>query len=313
MVVEDDRSDPSQAQQACQDLVTERHVFLLLGLSGADEISACAHYARSAGVPYVSVGAPRRPLAGLGQYFAVSETYSQQAAPLAGYIKKTYTRRCRSVLMIAEDTANVDDAVTAFRQACPGVDVLRVPVSDRGEPYGAELCAGRASAYRAVYPLTSATFFLQMASAARSCAPRYVGVGITLGLDAVAASFCRQGGRSNHMRFLSPAPAFADSDRFDRAFRRAASREGVTANDVGWLLWGLDATLDRLLHRAGTHLTRRGFVRAVEGAEVNVDGWTRLRFSASDHFGGRSFSLLTNVCSGGGGHFETLKAGVSGL
>ena len=86
VVVQDDGSDPSQAQQACQEMVTQRQVFMLVGVTGADEIAACARYAQSAGVPYLSVGAAQRPLSGLGGYFAVSETYAQQASPLATYV-----------------------------------------------------------------------------------------------------------------------------------------------------------------------------------------------------------------------------------
>jgi branched-chain amino acid transport system substrate-binding protein len=313
VVVRNDHDDPSQALDACRRMVVKEHAFLLLGVSGPDQVAPCARYAQSAGVPYLSVGTTHRALEGLGNYFAVSESFAQQAAPLAAYVKKTYARDCVHVLMIAEDRFNVDDAVNAFRRACPGVHVQRIPANDTGASYGSRLCAGPISNYRAVYPLTSAVFFLQMARAAHSCAPRYVGVGITMGLDLVADAFCSEGGRSNELRFLSPAPAFADSQRFDPGFERAAESDGVLPDDIGWLLWGLDQSLRMLLEHAGPDLSRQGFIQKAANARISVSGFGRLQFSPSDHFGGRAFSLLTNVCSGGGGHYETLRANVSGF
>jgi ABC-type branched-subunit amino acid transport system substrate-binding protein len=313
VVVRDDRNERSRARHVCQQLVTRDHAFLLLGATGPEQAVACAHYAQSAGVPYLSLGTTGRRLAGLGNYFALSESYAQQASPVASYVKRTYTRDCGRVLMIAERGSDLDDAVRAFRRACRGVHVRRVRANEVGTSYGSVLCSGTAPSYRAVYPLTSQAFFLQLARAARPCDPRYVGVGVTMGLDALADTFCAEGGRTNHLRFLSPAPAFADSQRFDPGFERAAESAGVLPDDIGWLLWGTNQAVHLLLEQTGSDLSRHAFIRTAANASVNVNGFGRLQFSPSNHFGGRAFSLLTNVCSGGGGHYETLRADLSGF
>ena len=44
---------------------------------------------------------------------------------------------------------------------------------------------------------------------------------------------------------------------------------------------------------------------------MNVNGYAHLEYTPSDHFGARTFSVLTNVCSGSGGHHGTRHADVS--
>jgi branched-chain amino acid transport system substrate-binding protein len=313
VVVQDDQYNPSHAQQVCQQMVVQDHAFMLVGGAGTDQIVACAQYAQSVGVPYLSAGVTQGALSRFGNYFSLSETYVQQASPLAKYIKRAFHASCGQVKMIAEDTPNFDDAVSAFLRACPGTKVERVPKNDNGGQYGTELCTGTISNYRAVYPLVSPIFFLQMTGAAQACKPQYTGIGITQGIDVVADTFCKQGGRSGELQFFSPAPAFANSDRFDPTFRKAAAKAGVKADDIGWLLWGLNATLRELLMNAGSNLSRPGFVNRTSTARVSVNGYAHLEYAPSNHFGARTFSVLTNVCSGGGGHCVTRYANVSGF
>jgi hypothetical protein len=164
-----------------------------------------------------------------------------------------------------------------------------------------------------VYPLVSPVWFLQMTASAQSCHPQYTGIGISQGIDTVADTFCKQGGNNGDLKFFSPAPAFFNSDHFDPNFRRAAAKDGVKADDFGWLLWGLNATIGQLLLQAGRNLSQQGFVRSTSTARVSVNGYGPLQYSPSNHFGARAFNVLTNVCSGGGGHYETAFANVSGF
>ena len=313
VVLRDDRNDPSAAVDACRELATKDHAFLVIGISGPAQVAGCARFAQRAGVPYLSLGAAQRPLAGLGNYFALSETYAQQTPSLVTYLKRTYTRECGRMLMVTSRSASVDDAVRAFRKACRGAKVERVPASGAPETVGSRLCAGDARTHRVVYPLVDPRFFLQMARAARSCAPPFVGVGVTMGLDGVADAFCRHGGRTGELRSLSPAPAFADALRFDSGFERAAEAARVPPDDLGWLLWGMSRSVGALLEQTGSQLSRHAFIQTASTASVSVDGFGRLQFSPSNHFGGRAFSLLSTICSGGTGHYRTLRANVSGL
>jgi hypothetical protein len=312
-VLRDDRNDRANALRACREMARKDHAFLLVGMSSPEPIDACARFAQRAGLPYLSLGGAERHLAGLGNYFALSESYAQQTPAIVSYLRRTYTHDCTQVLMVAPRVSTFDDAVSAFRHTCPGGQVERVPASVAAETVGSHLCVGPARTDRVVYPLVDPQFFLRMARAARSCAPPYVGVGVTMGLDGVADAFCRQGGHSRELRFLSPAPAFADALRFDSGFERAAETAMVPPDDVGWLLWGMSGSVGALLEQVGSQLSRHSFIQNASTASVSVDGFGRLQFSSANHFGGRAFSLLTNVCSGGTGHYVTLRANVSGF
>src|SRR5207302_4729824 len=138
-----------------------------VGGAGTDQIVACAHYAQSVGVPYLSAGVNQQYLAQLSDYFAVSESYPQQVGPLVQYMKKTFTGNCSQVIMIAEDTPNFDDAVRTFQQDCPGATVQRVSKNgnDAGS-VGGQLCLGTTPRYAAVFPLVAPVYFLEMAGAA---------------------------------------------------------------------------------------------------------------------------------------------------
>ena len=45
---------PSQAVAACKTLVQDKHVFLLVGAAGTDQIVECAKYAATAHIPYLA-------------------------------------------------------------------------------------------------------------------------------------------------------------------------------------------------------------------------------------------------------------------
>ena len=57
--LEDDKYNPSGAVAACKKLVEQDKVFLIIGAAGADQLAACAKYANSVGVPYLSEGIAR--------------------------------------------------------------------------------------------------------------------------------------------------------------------------------------------------------------------------------------------------------------
>src|SRR5207253_8800545 len=115
VVFEDDGYNPSQAVTGCKKMVQEDHVFMLVGLGGTDQIAACAQYAASVGVPYVSEGTTEQGLSTLSNYFGLSMTYKAQGLLLAQYMKNVL--HVTRVGMIRGNTANFDDAHTAFRQA----------------------------------------------------------------------------------------------------------------------------------------------------------------------------------------------------
>ena len=303
VVFQDDQYNPSHARLVCQQMAEQDNAFLLVGGGGTDQIQACAQYAASQGIPYLSAGVTEIGLSQLANYFALSKSYAQQAPMLASYVKQKFRPRASRVAMVATNTANFDDAVQAFQQAYPGVAVFRPEKNERGSSMAGRLCTGTVKNFDVVFPLVAPTYYLEMAGAAK-CNPQYVGVGITMGLDSVARLGCDS--RSTEgARFFSPAPAFADSNRFDGGFRRAGG-----SDDIMWLLWGLSKTLHQLFLKAGPNLTREGFIASTSRASVRTGIYPDIQYSRSNHFGAKQVHLLRNVCQGGG-RYVTERAFVS--
>jgi hypothetical protein len=307
VVFRDDRYNPSYARTVCQEMAEQEHAFLLVGGGGTDQIQACAQYAASQGIPYLSAGVTEIGLSQLGNYFALSMSYAQQAPLLAQYIKHNenkldWSGQNSRVAMVATNTANFDDAAAAFQNAMPGIRVFRPEKNENGASMAGNLCTGTVKNFDVVFPLVAPTYYLQMAGAAK-CNPSYTGVGITMGLDQVARTGCQAGRATEGARFFSPAPAFANSDQYDREFRDAGGTD-----DIMWLIWGLSRTLHQLFAKAGPNLTREGFIQSSSNATVQTGVYPPLRFTPSDHFGANHVSLLKNVCSGSGGYYVTEAA-----
>jgi hypothetical protein len=101
----------------------------------------------------------------------------------------------------------------------------------------------------------------------------------------------------DHMpRFLSPAPAFENSDAFDPAFRAAAAAEGVEPDDVMWIMWGLSKTLHKMLEAAGPDLDRASFIDAVDNLTTSTGVFPDLAYSPDDHFGAHQAHMLKMTC-----------------
>lgn len=304
VVFQDDQYNPSHARAVCQQMAEQQQVFMLLGGGGTDQIQACAQYAASKGIPYLSSGVTEIGLTKLPNYFAFSMSYPAQAPLLAQYIKRNFTTDGARVAMVATNTPNFDDSVAALQQAFPGVKVFRPEKNESGTSMAGNLCTGTLKRYDVVFPLTAPTYYLQMAGAAQ-CRPQYVGVGVTMGLDTVARTGCQAGRATEGARFFSPAPAFADSNKFDPGFRQAA---GSAADDIMWLLWGSSKALHQGFDLAGPNLTREGFIQAMSSASIKTGIFPDLQFSPSDHFGANQVHLLRNVCTGSGGNYVTEAA-----
>jgi branched-chain amino acid transport system substrate-binding protein len=304
VVFQDDQYNPSHARAVCQQMAEEQQVFLLVGGGGTDQIQACAQYAASKGIPYLSAGVTEKGLNTLPNYFAISMSYADQAALLAKYMKANagalgWGGDAAKVAVVATNTPNFDDAVASFTQALPGAKVIRPEKNERGSSMAGQLCTGVIKNYEVVFPLTAPTYFIEMAGASK-CNPRYVGVGVTMGLNTVASTGCRTGGLADS-RFFSPAPAFADSQKYDPRFRAAGG-----SDDIMWLIWGLSATLHQLFDKAGPNLTREGFIASTSRATVKSGVYPDLRYTPTNHFGASQVHILRADC--GSGQFVTEQA-----
>jgi branched-chain amino acid transport system substrate-binding protein len=209
--------------------------------------------------------------------------------------------------MVAEDTPNFDDAVDAFSKALPGADVLRVDKEQNGATIAPNLCTGTLKKYDFVYPLFAPVHYLEMVHAAE-CHPKYLGVGLTQGIDAVANLGCPD---TAGAQFFNPSPAWQDRQKFDPGFEKAVAAGKTTDDDIVWLLWGLMKTVGELLQAAGKNLTREGFIYAAERASIHSGVYPDLHFSPSNHFGATQVHVLENVCKRRGnanGYYVTKEA-----
>jgi hypothetical protein len=217
-----------------------------------------------------------------------------------------------NVAMIAEDTSNFDDAVNAFTKALPAAHVIRVDKDQSGATIAPEICAWTPKKYDFVYPLFAPTHYLEMVHEAQ-CHPKYLGIGLTQGIDAVANLGCPD---TRGAQFFNPSPAWHNRQNFDPAFEKAIAakrqKEGsATDDDIVWLLWGLMKTVGALLKDAGPDLSREGFISAAEQASVHTGVYPDLHFTQSDHFGANQVHVLENVCNGDSGYYITKQSFVS--
>jgi branched-chain amino acid transport system substrate-binding protein len=312
-VFEDDHYDPSVAVTACRKMAEQEHAFLLIGGAGTDQIQACAQWAATQGIPYLSAGVTMVGLSNLPNYFALSMTYPDQAVLLVNYIKHVlHVTDGKKVAMVAEDSSNFDDAVAAFQKAFPGVTVFRPGKNDNGSSMAANLCTGTVKNFQVVFPLVAPVYYLEMAKAA-NCDPQYAGVGLTEGIDTVASAGCAANNSTLGAQFFNPSPAWQGHASFDKGYDTAikAAGKNFPNDDIVWLLWGLMKDVGSLLQQAGKNLTRQGFIYSTEHATVHTGVYPDLRYSSGNHFGARQVHVLKNVCQPRGntsGYYQTLYA-----
>jgi hypothetical protein len=294
VVFQDDQYNPSHARAVCQQMAEEQQVFMLVGGAGTDQIQSCASYAASKGIPYISAGVTEKGLSTLPNYFAVSMTYADQGALLAQYMKAYasdlgWSGDPAKVAVVHTNTPNFDDAVAGFTQAMPGVKIFRPEKNERGSSMAGQLCTGTLKNFEVVYPLAAPTYFIEMAGAAK-CEPRYVGVGVSMGLNTVASTGCQTGGLEGS-RFFSPAPGFNDAQKYDPQFKSAGGTD-----DIMLLLWGLSKTLHQMLDNAGPNLSREGFISSTSSATFKSGVYPDLKYSPQNHFGASQVHVLRADC-----------------
>jgi ABC-type branched-subunit amino acid transport system substrate-binding protein len=323
-VLKNDNYNPSQAVAVCKEMVERDKVFLLYGFAGTDQIQACARYAASVGVPYLSVGVTEYGLDTLANYFAVSLSYAEQAPLLVDMMKTKLGAAREKNGMLRFDTPNFEDAHDAFvanmRDAKMSVVYDRAVGKNAGSAEAQTVVQEmKATGVQNVYVLTSPVWFLQVLQAARTqdYSPQWIGVGITKALDSVASVGCRSG-TINGAKFFSPYPAWADIDRFDADFKKAIRTvypEKEEGDDIMLIPWGIAKILDELLSAPGRDLSRQSFVAAAQKQrDIRTGVYPAVTFSADDHFGGTQVHLNEAQCSGykaGDNRWHTIQSFVS--
>ena len=320
VVVKNDNYNPSQAVAVCKEMVEKDHVFMLLGGAGTDQIQACARYAASVNVPYLSAGVTEVGLTSLSNYFALSMSYPQQGPLLADFLVSDLGGKSEKNGMLRFNTPNFQDAHDAFARgmASQGAS-LAYDRSVSKEANTADATAVvqemQAAGLQNVYVLTSPVWFLQVLRAAsqQNFHPQWIGVGITMTFDTVASVGCGFNNALNGAKFFSPFPAWSNRNQFDPDFAKAVAKFYPQKNggdDFMFSLWGSDKGIWNMLSLPGKNLTRERFVWFLERAQNMFNGiGPHISFSPEDHFGANEVHLDQATCSDRRWH--TIKSFVS--
>jgi ABC-type branched-subunit amino acid transport system substrate-binding protein len=282
-------------------MVEQEKVFVLMGAAGSEQITACARYASTMGVPYLSAGVNEDGLTGLSTYFATSQTYAQQHPALVSYIvNKLHKTKLAIVLNNTPALNETQQSVTKLAEAA-GLDIVRqsrIGKNASDSELLSEANALRTSGAEVVYLLTSPVNFIKLATNAQAQAysPIYMGPGITNGLNIVAEAGCPAIGSA---KFFSPFPQLDVIDNLDPDYQKSYQKyNGGKGDDIGLAEWGLSKVIGSMLQAAGKDLTRQSFIGALEsGREFGTNVYPVVSYSGSIRFGAKSAHLLEADCN----------------
>lgn len=319
VVLKNDQYNPSTAVAVCKEMVEKDHVFLLTGAAGTDQIQACARYAASVGVPYLSAGVTELVLNQLSNYFATSMTYNDQGPLLADMLVADLGGKAEKNGMLTFDTPNFEDARQGFidgmkKQGATIVYERRVSKGSGTSEARTVVQEMKTAGLDNVFVLTSPVWWLQVLQQANTqqFEPQWIGVGISFTFDTVASVGCQGGNSIDGAKVFSPFPAYIDSQKFDPDFQKASAKfyPSKTPDDFMWLSWSAGKTMWDLLKAAGPDLTREKFVYATERVRNEENGiGPVLNFAPDDHFGGNQVHVSEARCSDRKWH--TIKSFVS--
>ena len=304
----DDGFDPNKARTECKRLAEQDEVFLLVGGGGADQIDACARYAASVGVPYISGGVHEtRP--GLGSlavdtYFAVTLTYEQQI-PLLVRLAKSKDLAGEDVALVVADNDSLnnfyDKAAAALGSGVGDRLVLkrRIPKNTTSDApsVGTSICSSGAGVV--VWNASPST--LLNVSKAMACTVTFIGPGLTNGLNIVADVGCPN---LDDALFYSPFPGL-DVMRRDNAFVSAyRQKNNAEPDDIGAAIYGLEKLVGAMLVATGKDLSRESF-QATIAQRKKFETGVFPPTSFTSRFGGTAMHLLRADC--GAGEFVTVR------
>lgn len=306
VILKNDQYNPSTAVAVCKEMVEQDKVFMLVGITGVNQMQACARYAASVGVPYVSPGTTGVVLRELDNYFATSMIWTRQARLLADYLLERQHARRKQNAMLWTDSPNYQATHDRF------VAVMTRRDGPLAYDRSVSQSAGTAEARTAVtemdlagidnvFYLHSPVWFLNVLRQAETQQffPLWTSLGPVIAYDSVARVAC-DGGSGPRVKSLSPWPAFADRARFDARFDKASSHfypAGPESDDVMWQLWAQSKVLEKMLDKPGRKLTRARFINRLERSTIRTGILPTLRYRPDNHFGAAAVHLLSMSCA----------------
>lgn len=318
VVFRNDNYNPSQAVAVCREMVEEESVFLLVGIFGANQIQACARYAVSQAVPYISWGASQIGLRGFPGYFATSMTDEKQARLAADLLVKKHNAKGQQNAVIWSNNPTgqaVRDRFVAAMKARGAEIHLDRSVSQTAGGSEAQTIAREmeiAGIDNAFY-IGRPTFWVQLEQASSNLGEdvQWVSVDQTFGTDELVGMMCRQ---QNGLKaaMLSPVPAFEDRNRFDRKQDKAMQAlYGERGDHTTWRGWAMGRNIAEMLRESPRSLTRRTFVRNVTDATITTGITPKLPYGRGGSFVARKTHLLRADCTAR--RWKTTQTFVSGF
>lgn len=308
VVFEDDQYNPFTAVDRCRKMAEQDKAFLLVGAGGTDQIQACARWAASKGIPYLSAGVTEVGMRNLRNYFAISMSYAQQGPLLAQMIQKeARLASATKVAMVRTNTPNFQDAHDTFVQAFQQTG--RQLVLDRtmsknpsATEYDDTARALATSGAEVVYLLIAPTHYVQLTASSRlppTYRPWWVSVGVVLGLNDVLGTGCPTSnnaiGKALH---FSPFTGIDKTNELDANYNRAyREKHGTDGDDLGWALWGLFKSLHLILDNSGRDLSRQSFIAKTEQSSFESGLFPAVKYTPQNHFGADAVHLLQANCS----------------
>jgi ABC-type branched-subunit amino acid transport system substrate-binding protein len=304
VVARDDHFDPATARSVCKELVEKEKVFLLIGGAGVDQIKSCAEYAASVGVPYLSPGVTEGPFRALQNYFALSETYTQQNVQIAQYLKNTVKKT--KIGMVLTDSPLLNETEASFKAEAKknGLQVVYSGrlAKDAGKTQtDTQVSNLKGKGAQVVYSLISPTVFTYLVSSAKQQAfqPTFVGPGLSVGVNLVAVATCSPPPYPD-VRPMSPMVQLDVIDKYDPAYKPAYRKANGSRqpDDIGILLWGIEKTTRLMLEAAGPNISRQSFLKAAaSGKSFASNVFAPVKFGGTPHFGATAVTLLTLNCT----------------
>jgi branched-chain amino acid transport system substrate-binding protein len=307
-ILKDDQYNPSHAVAVCKEMVEKDKVFLLTGAAGADQIYACARYAASVAVPYISAGVTESGLTDLPGYFAITMTYPDQSPLLADYLVSKLGAKGEKNGILTYNTPSFNDAHESFISEMKqrGVSMAyNRRVSKYAGTQEAQTVVNemRSKGIENVYILAAPVWWIQVLKAANSQGfhPQWVGPGISMTFDTIASASCPDGNAIDGAKVFAPFPAWVDSTKYDPDFKSAVNKfhpEENGGDDFMFLTWGLSKAFFQLLSRPGRNLTRERFVYFTERAQnIRTGVFPPISFTPGDSFGASEVHVNEARCS----------------
>ena len=301
VIFEDDQFRPDVARAKCKEMAEQQKVFALIGGAGSDQIDACARYAASVGVPYLSAGVHEtRPgqgaLSSLSTYFAVSLTYEQQVPLLARLYSNEFGGE--TVVVLTADNDSLDNyhaTVAGAISKAAGDDLAyaeRVPKTVQSEAVsiGTKICNSGA---KAVVWNASPSSLLNVVKS-MPCRVTFLGPGLTNGLNVVAQVGCPN---IDGAMFYSTFPGMdvmRRNAKFVQAYKE--KNDGANPDDIGAAIYAIESVVGQMLLAAGKNLTREGFMAGIARERAfNTGVLPPTNFSS--RLGGTAMHLLQADCN----------------